>query len=244
MKLAKKLGIFVSGITTTFASTVVIASAYIPAVQAAEIGSKWNPKYEVAGDDIVYNGSFELDSLVDPNNPNVNNPNITGWSKSGDPLDTSLSQISNYPKSGYQSLSLANVVGPAAISQTLDTTKNQYYRLSYYLVAEEDASTANNLFEVFAGKNKLFSTENITYQPFTLYQFDFKAKDTTTLLTFNYENQAGFFYLDDVSVRPLIKSKDGSYEPVPEPFTVGGTAVAGLLGIWLKRKQTASLKES
>ncbi|WP_257236151.1 PEP-CTERM sorting domain-containing protein [Nostoc sp. 'Peltigera malacea cyanobiont' DB3992] len=31
-----------------------------------------------------------------------------------------------------------------------------------------------------------------------------------------------------------------SVKPVPEPSALGGTAVAGLLGIWLKRKRTAS----
>ncbi|PHM11867.1 PEP-CTERM sorting domain-containing protein [Nostoc sp. 'Peltigera malacea cyanobiont' DB3992] len=32
-------------------------------------------------------------------------------------------------------------------------------------------------------------------------------------------------------------------KPVPEPSTIGGIAVAGLLGIWLKKKKAISEKE-
>ncbi|QMS86744.1 hypothetical protein HUN01_03825 [Nostoc edaphicum CCNP1411] len=83
MTLTKKLSIIVLSVTTTLASTAVIINTYNTEAQAVEL---------------VRNGSFELDPLVDPNNPNVTNPNITDWIKSGDPIDTSGIRINNFPQ--------------------------------------------------------------------------------------------------------------------------------------------------
>ncbi|MEH2463725.1 PEP-CTERM sorting domain-containing protein [Nostoc sp.] len=47
-----------------------------------------------------------------------------------------------------------------------------------------------------------------------------------TELKFGNWDKYGFLYLDNVSVKP-----------VPEPSTIGGIAIAGLLGIWLKKKK-------
>jgi hypothetical protein len=74
---------------------------------------------------------------------------------------------------------------------------------------------------------------DITIQQFhinnTLYKYNFVATSPTTELKFFYRANYANLTLDDVSVKP-----------VPEPLTLGGTAVAGLMGIWLKRKQVAS----
>jgi hypothetical protein len=50
-----------------------------------------------------------------------------------------------------------------------------------------------------------------------------------------YRNQANRY---DIQSRIYVTSFRS--EPVPEPFTLGGTAVAGTLGLWLKRKHKTS----
>ncbi|MEH1946778.1 MAG: DUF642 domain-containing protein [Nostoc sp.] len=216
MNLTKKLSIIVFSFTTTLISTAVITNIY-NAAQAAEL---------------VKNGSFELDPLVDPNNPNATNPNITDWIKSGDPMDISGIRISNFPQhnSGNQGLSLSGFIDLSYISQTLSTQPGQQYELSYYLASIDEAPDLDNQFQTFVGGNKLLDQKDISFQPYTQYKFNFTADASSTELKFGDWDKYGFLYLDNVSVKP-----------VPEPSTIGGIAVtAGLLGIWLRKKKAIS----
>ncbi|MBD2410263.1 DUF642 domain-containing protein [Nostoc calcicola FACHB-3891] len=225
MKLTKKLSIMVFSFTTTLASTAVISGTYIPVAQA-----QYDPNYVLDLRDIVYNGGFELDPLVDPNNPNTTNPNITGWTKSGDPMDTSGTRISNFPQSGNQGLSLGGFLDLSYISQTLSTKPGQQYELSYYLASIAEAPDLDNQFQAFVGGNKIFDRTNISFQPYTPYKFNFTADSSSTELKFGSVDRYAFLYLDNVSVKA-----------VPESSTIGGIAVVGLLGIWLKKKRSLPL---
>ncbi|MEH2171954.1 DUF642 domain-containing protein [Nostoc sp.] len=216
MNLTKKLSIIVFSFTITLISTAAIANIY-NAAQAAEL---------------VKNGSFELDPLVDPNNPNATNPNITDWIKSGDPMDISGIRISNFPQhnSGNQGLSLSGFIDLSYISQRLSTQPGQQYELSYYLASIDEAPDLDNQFQTFVGGNKLFDQKDISFQAYTQYKFNFTADASSTELKFGDWDKYGFLYLDNVSVKP-----------VPEPSTIGGIALtAGLLGIWLKKKKAIS----
>ncbi|MEH1805736.1 MAG: DUF642 domain-containing protein [Nostoc sp.] len=224
MKLTKKLPIIVFSFTTTLASAAVMAGTYIPVAQA-----QYDPNSVIDPKDIVFNGGFELDPLVDPNNPDTTNPNITGWTKYGEPMDTSGIRISNFPQSGNQSLSLGGFVDLSYISQTLSTQPGVEYQLSYYLASIDEAPDLDNQLQTFVGGKKIFDQKNISYQHYTPYKFNFTANALSTELKFGNIDRYAFLYLDNVSVKP-----------VPEPSALGGTAVAGLLGIWLKRKRTAS----
>ncbi|MBC1235927.1 PEP-CTERM sorting domain-containing protein [Nostoc sp. 2RC] len=225
MNLSKKLSIIVFSATTTLASTAVITGTYIPAAQA-----QYDPNYVLDPRDIVFNGGFELDPLVDPNDPNTTNPNITGWNKIGDPINTSGTRISNFPQSGNQGLSLGGFVDLSYISQTLSTQPGQQYELSYYLASIAEAPDLDNQFQAFIGGNKIFDEKNISFQPYTQYKFNFTADSSSTELKFGNVDRYAFLYLDNVSVKP-----------VPESSTIGGIVVAGLLGIWLKKKRSLSL---
>ena len=224
MNLTKKLSMIVFSFTTTVASTAMITGTYIPVAQA-----QYDPNYVLDPGDIVFNGGFELDPLVDPNNPNVTNPNITGWTKLGDAIDTSGTRISNFPQSGNQGLSLGGFVDLSYISQTLSTEPGQKYELSYYLASIAEAPDLDNQFQAFVGGNKIFDQKNISFQPYTLYKFDFTADASATELRFGNVDRYAFLYLDNVSVNPI-----------PEPSNIAGIAVAGLLGIWLNKKRLAS----
>ncbi|MDZ8184129.1 MAG: DUF642 domain-containing protein [Nostoc sp. ChiSLP02] len=224
MKLDKNLSIIVFSAIATLASTAVITGTYIPVAQA-----QYNPNYILDPRDIVLNGGFELDPLVDPNNPNTTNPNITGWTKSGDPINTSGIRISNFPQSGNQGLSLGGFVDLSYISQTLSTQPGQQYELSYYLASIAEAPDLDNQFQAFLGGNKIFDQNNISFQPYTPYKFNFTADSSSTELKFGSVDKYAFLYLDNVSVKP-----------VPEPSMIGGIAIAGIVGIWLKKKRSLS----
>ncbi|MFN6482439.1 MULTISPECIES: DUF642 domain-containing protein [unclassified Nostoc] len=224
MKLTKKLSIIVFSVTTTLISTAVINNSYNTAAQAAEL---------------VKNGSFELDPLVDTNNPNVTNPNITDWIKSGNPIDTSGIRINNFPQyeSGNQGLSIGSFVNPAYISQNLATTIGSNYNLSFFLGTDEDNSQVDNIFQAFIDGNQVFdkiNTINVAGSPFTQYDLNFVATQSSTELKLGGKASYGFLYLDNVSVKPVTVT-------VPEPSTIGGIVLtAGLLGGWLKKKKAIS----
>ncbi|MEH2389627.1 MAG: PEP-CTERM sorting domain-containing protein [Nostoc sp.] len=225
MKLTKKLSIIVFSFTTSLASTAVITTSYIPVAQA-----EYDPNYVVDPTNLVFNGGFELDPLVDPHNPDTTNPNVTGWTKFGDPMDTSGMRISNFPQSGNQGLSLGGFIDLSYISQTLSTQPGQKYELSYYLASTDEPSDLNNQFQTFIGGKNIFDQKNISFQPYTPYKFNFTADTLSTELKFGSVDRHSFLYLDNVSVKS-----------VPEPSTIGGIIVtAGLLGIWLKKKKAIS----
>jgi hypothetical protein len=188
VKFTKKLSIIVCSLTTAFLHTAVITNTYKSAAQAD-------------GQELVNNGGFELDPLVDPNDISTSNPNVTGWIKSGDPIDTSVIKISNFPKAGNQSLSLGGFVDLSYISQTISTVPGQHYQLTYYLASTEEAPDLNNKFQVFIGGKKVDVKKDIPFQDYTQYTLDFKAKATSTEIKFGSKAKFAFLYLDDVSVK-------------------------------------------
>ncbi|MEH2155995.1 DUF642 domain-containing protein [Nostoc sp.] len=190
MKFSKKLSIIVCTLTTTFLQTAVITNTYKSTAQAE-------------GQELITNGGFETDPLQDINDPTLTNPNITGWVKSGDPIDTSTTRISNFPNTGNQGLSLGNFSDIAYISQTIPTVHGQYYQLTYYLASTEEAPNLNNKFQVFIGEKKVDVKKDIAFQGYTQYKLIFKAKATSTVIKFGSKAKFAFLYLDDVSVKSI-----------------------------------------
>ncbi|MEH2062753.1 MAG: DUF642 domain-containing protein [Nostoc sp.] len=188
MKFTKKFSIIVCSLTTVFLHGAVITNTYKSAAQAE-------------GKELIFNGGFEIDPLVDPNNPNVTNPNVTGWIKSGNPIDTSVIKISNFPKTGNQGLSLGGFSSISYISQTIRTIPGKNYQVTYYLASIEEAPDLNNKFQVFIGGKEVDVKNNTPYQPYRKYTLDFKAKGTSTEIKFGSIAKYGFLYLDDVSVK-------------------------------------------
>jgi hypothetical protein len=218
VKLAKKFGLFISGITSAFVSTAVINSTYVPPAQAANL---------------VYNGDFEIDPLVDPNDTTgaLTNPNITGWTKSGAiPSDAWLTRISNSSKNGFQSVEFGGFQELTFISQNIPTIAGQEYELSYYFANNDQVPDGenNNEFQTLVGGNLVSDLINTPFTNFVKYDFKFAATSPSTELKFGAVNRQGFLYLDNVIVTP-----------VPESSTIGGIAVTALLGIWLKKKRLA-----
>ncbi|MEH1862548.1 MAG: DUF642 domain-containing protein [Nostoc sp.] len=196
MKFTKKLSIIVCGLTTAFLHTAVITNTYKSAAQAER-------------QELIINGGFEYDSLIDPTNPETTNPNVTGWVKSGNSTDTLGTKIDNFPNTGKQGLSLGGFSAISYISQTIPTFPGQLYKLTYYLASTEEVPDLNNKFKVFIGGKKVSVQNNTPYQAYTKYTLNFRAKGRSTEIKFGYQAKYAFLYLDDVSVKatPEIKGK-------------------------------------
>ncbi|QSJ21055.1 DUF642 domain-containing protein [Nostoc sp. UHCC 0702] len=238
MKVAKKLGFVVFGITSTIVSTAVITGTDISKAQAAQIN-------------LVQNGGFEADPLVDPDyDPTLPNPFITGWNNDSQFYGGYTNRLSNYPNpatNGLLSVHLGYTPPDsfAYLSQTLATHKNNEYQLTFSLASAEEAPRLNNLFQVYAGGSKIFELTDLVLdpaQPYKQYSVNFVATSKATDLKFATQVGHDWLNLDDVSV---YKVEDDNAQgtgstAVPEPTAVGGIAVAGLVGSWLKRKKLAN----
>ncbi|BAY75583.1 hypothetical protein NIES25_20300 [Nostoc linckia NIES-25] len=203
MKFAKKLSIIVCSLTTALVHTAVITNTYKSAAQAE-------------GQELITNGGFEDDQLVDPNNANATNPNLTGWVKTGDPIDTSGTRIDNFANTGKQGLSLGGFSALSYISQTIPTVVNQHYRLTFYLASTEEVPDLDNKFKAFIRGHRVCWKKNTSYQPYTLYTFYFKAKETSTEIKFASRVKYAFLYLDDVSVKSIEQQEENSVCDDPE----------------------------
>ncbi|BDI19848.1 hypothetical protein ANSO36C_56500 [Nostoc cf. commune SO-36] len=190
MKFTKKLSIIVCSLTTAILHTAVITNTYKSVAQAE-------------GQELIINGSFENDDLVDPDNPNAPNPNVTGWTKDGDPMDTSGIRISNFPNTGNQGLSLSGFSDISYISQTIPTVKGQNYRLIYYFASIEEPPDLKNKFQVFISGKKVFVSNNTPFQPYRKYTIYFKAKGESTEIKFGSIAKNSFLFLDNVSVKSI-----------------------------------------
>ncbi|MBD2437598.1 DUF642 domain-containing protein [Nostoc sp. FACHB-110] len=234
MKSAQKLG-FVVGM----ASAIAMSGAYISQAQAAQLN-------------LVKNGDFEADPLVDPNyDPTLPNPFITGWKNDSQFEGGGYAiRLSNYPNpatNGSRSVELGYTPPGtlAYLSQTLATKKDEKYRLSFYVASVEEAPRLDNLFQVFVGGQKRLELTNLTLDSinpvnnFKKYTVDFIANSKATELKFASHTGYDWLNLDDVSV---YKLEDDDAQSVPEPTAIGGIVAAGLLGSWLQRRKVVSAK--
>jgi hypothetical protein len=118
----------------------------------------------------------------------------------------------------------------AAITQTLSTVAGQSYVLSFWLSnlggAPDNGDTVN-LFQVQAGGNVLWSTDDKTETAYQLQQLHFTANGASTVLQFSGRHDETLWLLDDVSV-----------SAVPEPSTVLLLG-AGLGLLMLQRRRNA-----
>lgn len=237
MKSAKNLGLVIFGIT----SAIALTGTYIPQAQAARLN-------------LVQNGDFEADPLVNPDyDPTLRNPFITGWNNDSQFEGGGYAiRLSNYPNpatNGLRSLELGYTPPGtlAYLSQTLATQKNKEYELSFYLASVEEAPRLDNIVQVFAGGQKLLEITNLTLDPdplnnFRKYTANFVATSKATTLKFASHTGFDFLNLDDVSVYRVVNqdSQGTGSQAVPEPTTIGGIVVVGLLAGCLKRKKVAS----
>jgi len=186
----------------------------------------------------VANCGFETGSFAD-------------WTLTGSSFE--LAQTNNYgidaydPNSGTYDAFFANqgstlgVASPSSditLSQNLSLTTGNTYQVSFFLAQDTPVSSGYTNFFSATFDSSVLLTETaapatgsggVTYVQFT---YDVIALGADTL-SFAFQNDAGDWFLDDVSVTSI-----GS--PVPEPPTIAMLATALLLGLtWAARRRPA-----
>jgi hypothetical protein len=161
----------------------------------------------------VVNGGFETGDF-------------TGWTRSGNTGYTGVAKNSNFANSGNFLAYLGPFGSSGFLSQFISTTVGQTYQLSYFLQSDGEIP---NLFQTIVNGNKLFNQKNIQPQDYTKYVHKFVATTASTEVKFGFRNDNGYLLLDDVNVKS-----------VPEPLTLGGTALAAGIGLLIKKRKAAS----
>ena len=103
--------------------------------------------------------------------------------------------------------------GGASISQSLATTPNQLYSLSFDLANDNGGLTPVNSFVVSLGGAPVLTFTNIVDQVYIGEQYSFVASGNSTALEFSGSNDQSYFDLDNVAVTPA---------PEPSSFPLAG----------------------
>lgn len=180
---------------------------------------------------LVTNGGFEDPLISSPFVFHVaGSTGINGWTVTGNPgqgVDVVNGQNAGnlaYVHSGLQSVDMAGSPGPGSIVQTLATTANTMYDISFW-VSSNGGFFANSLSVEFDG----VTLATLNSQPlgtWTQHSFTAMATGASTDIKFHglFGGNAGGL-LDDVMVT----------ESVPEPMTLALIAPAALL---LRRRRS------
>lgn len=161
-------------------------------------------------------------------------PDFTKWSGTvlADPF--ALASVQFNPYSGEQAASFGPTTQDDTLFQTiLNTVAGATYTIQFALDNDTSADPAHgfiNNFSASFGGVQGFSETNAPLGDYAVHTFTGVATGSSTDLTFSFENQAGFFYVDSVSVQAVPSA-------VPEPTSLMllGTGVAGFAGAIRRR---------
>lgn len=126
-----------------------------------------------------------------------------------------------------------------SLSQTLTTVAGQAYTISLYVANDTPAAPAQQYYNEITGSFgtgtglTLFDAVPATIYASTYYQYTFYglATSTSTTLTLDFDNESGYFDVDDISVN--------AGTPEPASLLLVGPAVGGLLYFARRRRAKA-----
>jgi hypothetical protein len=148
-----------------------------------------------ASADFVINGGFETGDF-------------TGWTLSG---NTSFTGVTTGNAHGGQWVAFSGPDGPlGALSQYVPTTPGTTYTLTYFL--RSDGRSPNEFRATFG--DRTIDLTDLPASGYTRGTLAFTATDLSTLVRFDFRNDNGVFFLDDVGV-----------SAVPEPAALALSAV-------------------
>jgi subtilase family serine protease len=115
---------------------------------------------------------------------------------------------------------------PGTISQSMPTVAGQPYVISFWL-ANPASGTPNGFKAAFSGKT-IFNGSNLGAFSMTNYQFLATASNSTSTLTFTFNNEPNAFGLDDISVQAVAAPKIQSWSMVNGAITFTWSTTAGV----------------
>ncbi|RCJ17961.1 hypothetical protein A6770_33410 [Nostoc minutum NIES-26] len=164
---------------------------------------------------------------------------VLGFGSISLPSATQAAQIWNFKYSG------SNTV-PISASGTFTTTDLDPVSNTYTITEITGTRTVGGVVQQILSllpALEFGSSDNLLYasEPFlTISGFSYKVEgDESVNLYSNYTLGLTGYSEQDSKAR---YATDFTFEAskVPEPLTLGGTAIAGAIGLWMKRKQKAS----
>ena len=167
--------------------------------------------------DLVTNGGFETGSF-------------SGWTGTGNTVFNGVTCPG--PGATVHGGNCAAFFGPVGstggISQNLATTPGTTYRIDFFFLP--DGGNPSSFSATFGGTT-LISLTNPPAGPYQEFSFDVIATLSSTALAFNFRDDPGFLFLDDVSVNAV---------PLPAALSLFATGL-GALGLlsWRRKRKSA-----
>jgi hypothetical protein len=158
---------------------------------------------------------------------------FSGWTQFGDTSFNGVCDISTCP-GGFAPFegTFAGFFGPVGdtggIYQDIATVPGQIYAVSFYLALPVDGPP--NFFDVQFGNAGFSLTDFPVEFPWLLFTYTAMATDTSTRLTFTFQNDPAYWFLDDVSV-----ITQGGTTPEPGTLVLFGSGLIGIAGV-VRRK--------